>query len=101
LKICFDSGHAHLDGGVNDAVELLGERIASTHLHDNAGTKDEHLLPFEGKIEWGKLLGALRQQSKEIPLVLELRDSESKPVTLQRAAEAAQKLEELWEEAKR
>jgi sugar phosphate isomerase/epimerase len=96
LKVCFDSGHAHLDGGVDEALELLHGRIASTHLHDNSGAKDEHLAPGDGKIAWDKLVATLRQ-SGEIPLLLEARGSDAKPVTLEQAASAAAKLESLWE----
>jgi sugar phosphate isomerase/epimerase len=99
LKFCFDSGHAHLDGGVEEAVELLQGRIASTHLHDNSGTKDEHLAPGDGKISWEKLVRALRAQSAELPLLLEVRGSDSSPVSLENAAAAAAKLEQMLEEA--
>jgi sugar phosphate isomerase/epimerase len=99
LKFCFDSGHAHLDGGVEEAVELLQGRIASTHLHDNAGTKDEHLNPGDGKISWDKLVRALRAQSADLPLLLEVRGSDANPVTLENAAAAAAKLERILEDA--
>ena len=99
LKVCFDSGHAHLDGGVDEALDLLQGCIATTHLHDNSGMKDEHLAPGDGKIAWNSLVPALRRQSEEIPLLIEPRGSDSKPVTLEQAASAAAKLEALWEGA--
>ena len=30
--------------------------IVATHLHDNHRMKDEHLLPFDGDIDWPKSL---------------------------------------------
>jgi sugar phosphate isomerase/epimerase len=46
VGITFDVGHAHLsDGGIDAAFELLKPRIAELHLHDNQGTKDDHLWP--------------------------------------------------------
>ena len=101
LRVCFDSGHAHLDGGVDEAVTLLHGAIASTHLHDNAGTRDEHMLPGEGgegKVEWEKLIPALRREAGDVSLVLEVRGSEANPVHLDKAAAAAGKLERMWEE---
>jgi len=99
LKVCFDSGHAHLDGGVEEALQLLDGAIASTHLHDNSGTRDEHLLPGEGKLEWEKLIAALRRTGKDVSLVLEARGSDANPLSLEKAAAAADKLERIWEEA--
>jgi sugar phosphate isomerase/epimerase len=72
VKMCFDSGHAHLDGG--DVAALLGtvrDFVATTHLHDNHGERDEHLLPYEGTIDWSAALAAL---PPEAPLTLELKE---------------------------
>ena len=100
LRVCFDSGHAHLDGGVEDAVTLLHGAIASTHLHDNSGTRDEHILPGEGKVDWEKLIPALRRESADASLMLEIRGNEANPVNLQKAAAAAATLNRLWEDAR-
>ena len=56
LQLCFDSGHAHLDGDAEEAFHLLKGRIASTHLHDNNGERDVHRFPFEGGIGWEPLI---------------------------------------------
>ena len=45
--------------------------VATTHLHDNHGERDEHLLPYEGTIDWNATLAAL---PAETPLVLELKE---------------------------
>ncbi|HWP85337.1 MAG TPA: sugar phosphate isomerase/epimerase family protein [Terriglobia bacterium] len=99
LRFCFDSGHAHLDGGVEGALQLLEGRIASTHLHDNGGARDEHLLPGEGQVSWDKLIPALRRQGSAVCLVLEVRGSESNPLNLEKAAMAADRLAALLEES--
>jgi len=53
VGVTLDLGHAHLsDGGIDAAFELLKPRIAELHLHDNQGTKDDHLWPGSGKIDW-------------------------------------------------
>ena len=44
--ICLDFGHAHLLGDVADAVETVAEHIIATHVHDNHGREDEHLVPY-------------------------------------------------------
>src|SRR5271167_5170426 len=53
LRFNFDIGHAHLADGPEEeriakGFEPLKELIASVHLHDNHGEKDEHLPPYDG-----------------------------------------------------
>lgn len=71
VKICFDAGHAHLEGGIPAALEFVRDLIATTHIHDNRGERDDHLLPYEGTIDWGATFAAL---PPEAPLVLELKE---------------------------
>jgi sugar phosphate isomerase/epimerase len=71
LRLCFDIGHAHLGDGVLASLEPMREFLATSHIHDNNGLKDEHLLPYEGTIEWKSALPAL---PRELPLVLELKE---------------------------
>ena len=71
VKICFDAGHAHLEGGVTEGLEAVREFAATAHVHDNRGERDDHLLPYEGTIDWGAALAAL---PPEAPLVLELKE---------------------------
>jgi sugar phosphate isomerase/epimerase len=70
LKLCYDAGHAHLEGESISGFESARDFVATAHIHDNHGDKDEHLLPFDGTIEWEKLLAAM---PKDLPLVFELR----------------------------
>jgi sugar phosphate isomerase/epimerase len=71
VKICFDTGHAHLDGGVPEALEIVRDFVATAHVHDNRGERDEHLLPYEGTIDWSATLSAL---PPETPMILELKE---------------------------
>src|SRR6202795_1021425 len=68
---CFDTGHAHIEGGVLPALETARDLIATTHIHDNHGERDEHLLPFEGTIDWDATIAAL---PSELPIILELKE---------------------------
>ena len=52
LGVCFDFGHAQLAGDLLDAIETLSGHVVTTHVHDNRGRTDDHLLPFEGRIDW-------------------------------------------------
>jgi sugar phosphate isomerase/epimerase len=94
LRLCFDSGHAQIDGGAIPAMETMGSLAITTHLHDNHGEKDEHLLPYAGAIEWGKLLKAM---PPELPLLLELREQPSGSPTFDEIRAAFDALEQARE----
>jgi len=99
LRYCFDIGHAHIDTGVAASLELMHERIVTTHLHDNHGEKDEHLLPGEGTIDWDAAMKTLRANPNELPLVLELKEKAAGDPSLDKVREAFDKLEETAEKA--
>jgi sugar phosphate isomerase/epimerase len=71
VKLCFDTGHAHIEGGVPAAVETIRDLVVTTHVHDNKGEHDDHLLPYEGTIDWNATLASL---PSEAPIVLELKE---------------------------
>jgi sugar phosphate isomerase/epimerase len=74
LKLCFDIGHANLESSVAASLEAMRDRIVTTHIHDNHGERDEHLLPYTGDIDWNAALGALGKVLEPLPLVLELKE---------------------------
>ena len=86
LNYCFDSGHAHLTGSVENEYSLMKTRIRSTHLHDNDGKNDIHLFPFlqeGGTIAWKALLPLLASRPEQYPLVLELKEQPQFPQPLE------------------
>jgi sugar phosphate isomerase/epimerase len=94
LRLCFDSGHAQIDAGALPALETMAPLAISTHLHDNHGDKDEHLLPYKGTIEWEKLMKAL---PAELPILLELREQPSGSPTFDEIRAAFDALEQARE----
>jgi sugar phosphate isomerase/epimerase len=72
VGICLDFGHAHLDGDVVDAVETVSEHVIATHLHDNRGRSDEHLMPMDGTIDWAAALTAVQKIGYDGPLMFEV-----------------------------
>ena len=107
LRFNFDIGHAHLgDGPEEERIEKsfapLRELVSSVHLHDNHAEKDEHLLPYDGTIEWPtaiKLLKSAPQAS--LPLVLELKektgpDAPGAAEQLALARKAMDRFEKAW-----
>ncbi|AEC02620.1 sugar phosphate isomerase/epimerase family protein [Parasphaerochaeta coccoides] len=61
VGICYDFGHANMHGKRDHAAFLrtVGKRLTATHVADNNGTEDEHLLPFHGTIAWEECLPIL------------------------------------------
>jgi sugar phosphate isomerase/epimerase len=78
LNYAFDTGHAHMNEGVETAFRLMKERIRSTHVHDNDGKDDSHLFPLMdgtgGTIDWPNTMQLLRSRADQYPLLLELRE---------------------------
>lgn len=89
LSVCLDIGHANTTGQMDRMVELLGDRIANVHIHDNNGERDEHLTIGDGSIDFDRVLDSLSDYGGNF--VIESRDFES-------AVESQIRLERLLEE---
>jgi len=95
VGICLDFGHAHLDGDVVDAVETVSEHLIATHLHDNRGRSDDHLLPFDGTIDWAGTLLAVQKVGYDGPFMFEIVPNGSTRETLARARTTRQRIEAI------
>ena len=80
LRFNFDIGHANLaDVPAEERLEKgfapLRDLVASVHLHDNHGERDEHLPPYDGSIDWSVAIPLLKTAPVEsLPVVLELKE---------------------------
>lgn len=79
IGICLDVGHAHLGDGILPAIDIMGPRIRSVHVHDNAGDKDAHLWPGDGTIAWPETMQALGALAKPPATVLEIHPTLENP----------------------
>ena len=72
VGICFDTGHNHVTAG-NDfsLLSRFPDRIFALHVHDNSGLRDEHLLPYEGTVDWAAFLAAAERTEFGGSLMLE------------------------------
>jgi sugar phosphate isomerase/epimerase len=93
VGVCLDLGHAHMTVGTVEAITALGSRIASVHVHDNHGTKDEHLWPGDGTTDWDATTKALKSLATPPAAVLEI--SYTLPDTPAAQAERIEKSFEL------
>jgi sugar phosphate isomerase/epimerase len=96
LGVCFDAGHAYLDGTVAGAFEEMKDRIRSTHLHDNKKDRDSHLWPGEGGIDWNETMQLLRTAASAPALMMEIEGEEGINVS-RKMAEVYKKLESAGE----
>ena len=60
LSVCFDVGHANVGPeNIQQEITALQDRIIAFHLHDNDGTRDIHVQPPYGSIDWPALVAKL------------------------------------------
>lgn len=91
--ICMDFGHAFLGGDVPDAIETAAEHLIATHVHDNHGRGDDHLVPFRGSIDWDAALVTMMKIGYEGTYLLELANTSSPAAVLEDARRARQRFE--------
>ena len=104
LHYCFDTGHANIMEGVENAFNLMKTRIRSTHIHDNDGKQDKHLFPFlaeGGTIDWKNTMGLLSSRPEQYPLLLELKEAAEFTQPIGRAVEIFDRLEGVTAEVQR
>lgn len=75
VGFCWDCGHESCFTPGRRYMPLFGHRLLCTHIHDNAGVlnADQHLLPFDGCLDFGYVAAALRASDPAVPLVLEIK----------------------------
>lgn len=91
--ICLDFGHAHLMGDVADAVETVAEHIITTHVHDNHGREDAHLVPYRGTIDWDQALVTMQKIGYEGTYLMELAANGDPASILEDARRARERFE--------
>ena len=77
VGFCYDSGHENIS--INywkikdlDLLSQYGNRLFALHLHDNFGDNDDHLIPFDGEIDWAKKMKSIKNSRSVEYLTLEL-----------------------------
>jgi len=95
VGVCLDFGHAHMDGDLLDAIETVSGHVITTHVHDNDGRTDDHLVPFEGTIDWAAAMTAVQKIGYDQTLVFEIAAHGPPKATLAKAQKARQRLERL------
>ncbi|MEZ8220001.1 Sugar phosphate isomerase/epimerase [Candidatus Fervidibacteria bacterium JGI MDM2 JNZ-1-D12] len=69
LRLCFDTGHAHIAGNVYLWLESVASSVGTYHIADNDKSRDLHLPPGYGTIPWDLLSPILQQV--DFPIIVE------------------------------
>ena len=96
VGICVDYGHAHLMGDLGEAIETASGHMLATHLHDNGGRHDDHLVPFAGSIDWDMAMMTTQKIGYDGVLMFELASSTDPVGVLKRAVKARERLEKTF-----
>lgn len=80
VGVCFDTSHANIAGNLYSILEKYGDRIIAVHISDNKGLLDDHMLPFEGMIDWDNIMKhfAEKPYTGNFLLEVEMRESSFK-----------------------
>jgi sugar phosphate isomerase/epimerase len=96
VGVCLDYGHAHLMGDVGEAIETLSGHLWTTHVHDNGGTRDDHLVPFAGSIDWEAAMMSTQKIGYDGIFMLEVGDTGDPVDVLRRSVKARERLEKTF-----
>ena len=94
LGFLLDVGHAHISGGMKEVLDFIRisrPKLWHVHIHDNHGQEDEHLPLGTAKIEYEKVVSALKKigYNKTITLEVFTKDKDY-------AQHSMNKLKKLW-----
>jgi sugar phosphate isomerase/epimerase len=96
VGICLDYGHAHLMGDLGEAIETVSGHLLTTHVHDNGGTRDDHLVPYGGSIDWDVAMMETQKIGYEGTLMFEVADTGDPIQVLERCVRARERLEKTF-----
>ncbi len=73
IGVCYDIGHDHAHFKDTYDFSFFKNKFFAVHLHDNHGEDDEHLLPFDGTIDYEKQIKSLKENGYNGYTTLELK----------------------------
>lgn len=78
---CYDCGHEHCYTETVRFTDLFGPKILCTHIHDNVGKDgrndpDDHLMMFDGNIDYADMMARLRSVGFDGTLTVEIEKNE-------------------------
>jgi sugar phosphate isomerase/epimerase len=95
VGICLDTGHAFLLGDLPDAIETVGGDLVTTHVHDNRGKGDDHLVPFDGIIDWPTALMSFEKVGYDGVMMFELDNTSTARGVLEKTVDVRRRFETI------
>jgi sugar phosphate isomerase/epimerase len=95
VGICMDFGHGFLMGDLVDAIETASGYLVTTHVHDNQGKSDDHLVPLDGAIGWPSALIAMQKIGYDGSFVMEVAGTARPTQVLAATQRARHRFEEI------
>jgi len=77
VGVCLDTSHANIAGNLYSILGKYANRIIAVHISDNKGLLDDHMLPFEGVIDWDKFIKHFAEKLYKGNFLLEVEMRES------------------------
>lgn len=71
-KFCWDCGHEYSRLKDEKPMPKFGERLAALHIHDNSIVKDDHQIPYTGKVDFEDVGKRLAESGYDGTLMLEI-----------------------------
>lgn len=74
VRFCWDTGHEQCFAGGREYMPLFGHKLVYTHIHDNFSQPggDLHMIPFDGNIDYAKVVKHLKNANYTGSLTLEI-----------------------------
>ena len=83
--VAADQIFSTLMGDVVDAIEACSGHVLTTHLHDNRGRNDDHLVPGQGVVDWDAATLAFQKVGYDGAWMFELAVAAERRPVLERA----------------
>ena len=71
VGFCYDSCHHFNYAAETELLDMFGDRLKAMHLHDNGGLHNQHQLPFDGSINWTRVMDRIKKKGYKGALTLE------------------------------
>jgi sugar phosphate isomerase/epimerase len=96
VGVCLDFGHANLGGDVAEAIETISGHLLTTHVHDNRGKRDDHLVPYAGTINWDAAMMETQKVGYDGVLMFEVGAAGDPIASLKQMSSARERLSRLF-----
>ena len=59
IGACWDTGHANIEGHQYEDLVTLGKYLKAVHINDNHSMRDDHIMPFLGRMSVDEVMNGL------------------------------------------